>query len=186
MNGVVKYLRGNNNDPEVLASGPSSLTATDKLAKGLGWFSIALGITELVAARRVTRAFGLEGRENVVRAFGVREIGAGVMTLSLDKGVGLWSRVAGDVLDLLFAGTALDAQRAYQRRNAKIALLALAGIAVVDIFAARAVGAQKARDAKPRKFGSRSGFPCGVQAARGAAKDLKIPSDMRDSMRARG
>lgn len=185
MNAIVQYLRGQN-DPKIIESGPSSLTPADKLAKGLGWFSLALGFTELFAGRRLAHALGLSGKANLVRLFGAREIGAGVMTLSPDKGVGLWSRVAGDVMDLLLVATALDAPRSHQRRNAKLAFLAVAGVTVLDLIAARAITMQQARDATPRKFPDRSGFPRGINAARGAAKNFKAPADMRNSLRARG
>src|SRR3954454_5128320 len=88
-------------DPKVLRSGPSSLGTSDQLARALGWFSLGLGIAEIVAPRRFTRALGMEGSEGLVRAYGAREIAAGMMTLSPDKTVGLWSRVAGDGLDIL-------------------------------------------------------------------------------------
>ena len=42
-------------DPKVLHTGPSSLAPADRMAKALGWFSIALGLTELIAAKRITR-----------------------------------------------------------------------------------------------------------------------------------
>ena len=45
-------------DPKVLTSGPSSLAASDRLGRLLGWFSIGLGMMELLAPRRVTRALG--------------------------------------------------------------------------------------------------------------------------------
>src|SRR3954452_9228503 len=87
-------------DPKVLHSGPSLLSGADRLARSLGWFSIGLGLAELFAAERVTRALGMEGKETLVRAYGARELGHGIISLSPDKGVGLWSRVAGDGLDI--------------------------------------------------------------------------------------
>src|SRR3954453_17949472 len=88
-------------DPKVIRSGPSSLSSVDRLAKGLGWFSIGLGAAELFAPQRITRALGMEGKEALVRAYGAREIASGVLTLSADKQAGLWSRrLAGDGLDI--------------------------------------------------------------------------------------
>jgi len=87
-------------DPEVLETGPSSRGTSDQMAHALGWFSLALGAAELFAAGRLARTLGMEGKENLIRAYGVREIGAGMMCLSPDKTVGVWSRVAGDGLDL--------------------------------------------------------------------------------------
>src|SRR5437763_8919891 len=108
-------------DPKVLSSGPGSLDATDRLARALGWFSIGLGLAELLAPRALTRALGMEGSEALVRAYGMREIGAGIMTLSPDKGLGLQSRVAGDALDIatLLAGLRGDNPK---RDNVAIAL----------------------------------------------------------------
>ena len=36
-------------DPKVLRTGPSSLGSADRLARGLGWYSIGLGLVELLA-----------------------------------------------------------------------------------------------------------------------------------------
>jgi hypothetical protein len=36
-------------DPRIERKGPSSLTGPDRLARALGWFSIGLGVAELVA-----------------------------------------------------------------------------------------------------------------------------------------
>lgn len=185
MSMVVDHLRWHN-DPEIIAGGPSALTAAEKLAKGLGWFSIALGITELLAGRGLAEALGLGGKFRLVRLFGAREITAGVMTLSPDKRVGLWSRVTGDIMDLLLVATAVDAPRSYHRRNAKLALAIVAGVTVFDFIAARAVTLQQARKGQPRAFGDRSGFPGGLETVRGAAKNFNVPTDMRDALRANG
>ena len=61
-------------DPKVVRSGPSSLGAADQMARALGWFSIGLGLTELIAPGKITRALGMEGKENLVRAYGAREV----------------------------------------------------------------------------------------------------------------
>jgi hypothetical protein len=69
-----------------------------KVARGLGWFSIGLGLTEVIAGRSLGRALGMENKTWLLRAFGVREIAAGVAILSLDRPkAGVWARVAGDV-----------------------------------------------------------------------------------------
>ena len=36
-------------------------TATDALARGLGWFSITLGVAEVTAPGRLARVLGMEG-----------------------------------------------------------------------------------------------------------------------------
>src|ERR1700761_2840229 len=66
-------------DPKVLQAGQSSLGPSDQLSRALGWFSLALGVTELVAPRRITQALGMKGNEGLVRAYSAREIGSGLL-----------------------------------------------------------------------------------------------------------
>jgi hypothetical protein len=152
-------------DPEVIQSGPSSIYPEDRVAKSLGWFSIGLGLAELFAARRVTHMLGLEGSEALVRAFGVREIASGVTTLSTEKSTGLWARLAGDALDLAALSRGLSVMNP-QRSNVKVALLAVAGITVIDVLAATSVSARKKRRGASRNYSERSGFPNGLKRAR--------------------
>jgi hypothetical protein len=51
-----------------------SQQSAQSLAQGLGWFSIALGLTEMLAPRSLTRSLGMEGHETLVQAYGLREI----------------------------------------------------------------------------------------------------------------
>jgi hypothetical protein len=157
-------------DPKVLSTGPSSLGATDQLGRALGWFSLGLGLVELLSPRSVTRTLGLEGREGLVRAYGVREIGSGLLSLSLEKDAGLWSRVAGDGLDI---ATVLGALRPGnpKRSNVGLVLVTLLGITVLDIVAAQGIAARhKRRRGNFRDYRDRSGFPQGVAKARGMAR----------------
>jgi hypothetical protein len=166
-------------DPKVLSSGTSSLDGADRLARALGWFSIGLGLTELLAPRALTRALGMEGSEALVRAYGMREIGAGIMTLSPDKGLGLQSRVAGDALDI---ATLLAAMRGDnpKRDNVAIALAMVVGVTLLDIAGAAGVKKSQSRSDRPRRsYRDRSGYPKGLENARGAARDFRTPPDMR-------
>src|SRR5205085_11308412 len=73
----------------------------DEIAKGLGYFSIGLGIAERLAPTALCRAAGMNGQEIVVRAFGAREIATGAAILaSHDPTPWMWGRVAGDALDI--------------------------------------------------------------------------------------
>jgi hypothetical protein len=159
-------------DPKIIRSGPSSLRAVDRLGKGLGWFSIALGVAELVAPQRITRALGMEGKEAIVRAYGARELASGILSLSPDKQVGLWSRVAGDGLDAAALMTGLRDDNP-KRQNVETAMLMVAGITLLDIVCAQGITARHSRNNGGRRmYRDRSGFPKGVQAAKGAAKDF--------------
>ncbi len=75
----ISNLARSQGDPKVVSTGPSSLPTEDRIARALGWFSIGLGVTELVMAPKLARALGMRGQESLVRAFGAREIAAGVV-----------------------------------------------------------------------------------------------------------
>jgi hypothetical protein len=149
-----------------------SLSTTDRVARGLGWFSLALGITEIVAPGRLARALGLEGQERLLQAYGGREIGAGIWALSDTPAPAIWSRVAGDVVDLATLAAGLRGADEEQRRNAWIALAAVAGVTAVDLLTAASLTAEQSerKGDTGRDYSDRSGFPGGVQKSRGAAE----------------
>jgi len=166
-------------DPKILRTGSSSVGPSDRLSRALGWFSIGLGLVELLAPRRVTTALGMEGNEALVRAYGVREIGGGVLSLSVDKTAGLWSRVAGDGLDIATL-LAANHQDNPKRNNVAIGLALVVGVTLLDLAGAMSVSSRHSRGSgRVRDYSDRSGFPRGVEQARGAAKDFKVPADMR-------
>ncbi len=166
-------------DPRVLRSGPGSLGAADRLARNLGWFSIGLGMVELLAPRRLTRALGMEGMETVVRCFGARELASGLVSLSTEKKIGIWSRVAGDVLDMATLVPALRPSNA-KSGNAKLALAMVLGVTALDVIAARALAARHHRTpGRPAQYNDRSGFPSGIDHARGHVRTAKAHSEMR-------
>jgi hypothetical protein len=119
-------------DGEIMAQTSSS----DLLGRALGVFGIGLGVAEIVAPGVLTRALGLRGAESLVRAFGLREVVSGILTLAVDRRIGLWTRVAGDVLDLATVAPGLR-RGAPQRADAALAVLLLAGVLAVDLVAAR-------------------------------------------------
>ncbi len=86
-----------------------------RLAFGLGIFSIALGVVELVAAKRIAATMDAPDHAGLVRGFGAREVLAGVnLIVAPAASVNMWNRVAGDALDL---GTlALAAKRSPSNR----------------------------------------------------------------------
>ena len=166
-------------DPKIIETGRSSLGAPDQLSRALGWFSMGLGLMELLAPRRLTRALGMEGNEGLVRAYGAREIGSGVLSLSVDKEKGLWSRVAGDGLDFVTLLTALRPSNP-KRSNVGVALMMVVGITALDVFGARTVTARHSRGGGTRqRYRDRSGFPHGLEKARGAAQESRRPRDVR-------
>jgi hypothetical protein len=107
-----------------------------KLSFGLGIFSIALGAVELLGAGPVARRLGAPQRKGLVRAFGAREIVAGVGLLGAPAhAAGMWGRVAGDALDLAALGVA--AGKAPKNRFVWGALAFVVGATALDVFVAR-------------------------------------------------
>jgi uncharacterized membrane protein len=88
---------------------PSS--SARRLAKGLGWFSVGLGLAELLAPRAIASISGVSNKHTgLIRLYGLRELGAGVAIFSPQQpAAGVWSRVAGDALDLVSLGRAATA-----------------------------------------------------------------------------
>ena len=80
----------------------------EQLAQGLGWFSIGLGLAEVFAPRAIAKISGVKGNETLIRLFGLREIasGLGIFMQGKRPTEAVWSRVAGDALDLAALGRA--------------------------------------------------------------------------------
>lgn len=118
----------------------------NRLSRGLGWWSVGLGLTELAFSERFCQRLGFRGRMEWVRAHGVREIlkGVGLLTRS-DPRPWLWARLAGDALDLCVLGVTL------RRREVPIAwrlagALTSVGLAVVDALVVRKLGTEQRGD----------------------------------------
>jgi uncharacterized membrane protein len=118
-------------------------SGSEQLAAGLGWFSVGLGVAELLAPGAVARGIGLRGRStsrNLTRFCGLRELAAGVGILSERRpAVWMWSRVAGDVMDLALLGAGFMGRRTNRARLAAAAA-AVAGVTVVDALCAQRLG----------------------------------------------
>ena len=138
-------------------------------ARALGWFSIGLGLAELALPRAVARAAAMPNLPRLSRAYGLREIGAGIGILtSKDPSPWLWGRVAGDALDIATVGAGLVSQRRPARTLASIAMLL--GIAYLDMKVAEAAPpARKMAKRSLRDYSGRSGFPKSVAEMRGVA-----------------
>jgi hypothetical protein len=172
------------NDVSTLVTSRSdrSLTTADRIARGLGWFSLGLGLAEIIAPGKLAGALGLEGKETLLRAYGGREIGAGVWALSDTPAPALWARFAGDLVDLGTLAAGLRGADNEQKRNAVIALAAVAGITAVDLLTALKLTSETSeqKGQTGRDYSDRSGFPGGIDNAKGAArKDFKTPADYR-------
>jgi len=93
----------------------------------LAYFSLALGAMELVAPNLLSRAIGLRPKPGLVRTFGVREMATGLGMLTLPRSPARpGARLAGNAVDLRNT-----------RRGRIVALLAVAGVMALNIYAAR-------------------------------------------------
>ena len=112
------------------------VTAT-KIATGLGWFSIGLGLAELLAPKQLGEAIGVGNRNRLLPAMGLREIASGVGILTQARPAGaVWSRVGGDALDLALLGAALFSKSSRKSR-VLLAIGAVAGVAALDYICAQ-------------------------------------------------
>lgn len=121
--------------------GHQAWTGSEKgegLATALGWFSIGLGLAEVVAPRGVARLIGLRPTPRntmILRLLGVRELtsGVGILRNPLPRG---WmaTRVAGDILDLALLGGVL-AFWGRDRARAAAATAAVLGVTALDLVA---------------------------------------------------
>lgn len=106
-----------------------------QLTRGLGWFSIGLGLAELLAPRPLGRAIGVGEHPTLMRLCGVREIASGVGLLSKRApGSWAWSRVAGDAMDLALLNVAARSEGANTGRIALTAT-AVVGVTALDVYA---------------------------------------------------
>jgi hypothetical protein len=94
-------------------------SSSERLARGLGWFSIGLGLAQILAPRAIGRLVGIRNHRALIAAVGVREIASGIGILSQVKPKAwVWARVGGDVMDLALLGSALTGRKSARTRLA--------------------------------------------------------------------
>ncbi len=115
---------------EAYKSEPWRVQEKDRIAKGLGWFSIGVGLAAIAAPGGVSRLIGLDNHRLLLRMVGVRELASGIGILTNRKPTAwLWSRVAGDIMDLALL------RRAFENERANKVLLAATTAAVAGVTA---------------------------------------------------
>jgi uncharacterized membrane protein len=112
----------------------------ERRARGLGWFSIGLGLAQIGAPRTVARLIGVNDDDetrNTMFAIGLREITSGIGILTRPRPAGwVWTRVGGDLMDLALLGKALNSEDSDRTRVAA-ATAAVVGVAVLDFLTSR-------------------------------------------------
>jgi hypothetical protein len=122
-----------------LAGGAQAKLPAHTIARGLGWFSIALGLAETLMPYGLARLIGVRPRPALMWSCGVRELAAGIGILASrgkQQTPYVWSRVGGDGIDIALLGCALASRRSEKGRVA-LALLAVLGVTALDIVTAR-------------------------------------------------
>jgi uncharacterized membrane protein len=115
----------------------SSHADRESINRFLGWFSLGLGVTQLLAPRALGRAIGVGEQTTAMRLCGVREIVSGLGLLSgRAPATFAMARVAGDAMDLALLGACLTSSQANPNRIAAAAT-AVAGVAAIDLYASK-------------------------------------------------
>ncbi|MBA3451743.1 MAG: hypothetical protein H0T42_01450 [Deltaproteobacteria bacterium] len=119
------------------------------ISKGLGLFSLGLGLAEMAAPRVLAKAIGIEPDVRTrltMRLFGARGIASGLGILAKPRRpIPVWSRVVGDAIDLAFLAWAFKSKRTHTERLVG-AMVAVLGVTVLDAV----TGAKLQKDQPPK------------------------------------
>jgi hypothetical protein len=147
------------------------------LVRGLGWFSLALGLAELLVPRQVSEGAGMRRHDSLLQGYGLREIGTGIaLLLSSNPRPWLWGRVAGDVVDV---ATVLASRDRTKPARLGLASIALLGVGLLDIYSALKATPASERGKSAYDYSNRSGFPRPASDMRDAFLSWKNMSRMR-------
>jgi len=127
--------------------GPSCLTTDEKepgfdVARGMGWFSVGLGLAQLLTPSLVGALTGVRNNR-LLRLYGMRHMACGVGILNSDEPAKwMWARVAGDVMDFATVLEGLASGDDNRTDEAFTALLAVAAATITDVSCAASLEAK--------------------------------------------
>ncbi len=124
-------------------------SSAQRLARGLGWFSIGLGFAELFAPKAVARIAGLKSEDTgLIQLYGLREIASGVaIFMQGDRPAeAVWSRVAGDAMDLASLGVAFTSPESNKARLS-FATANVVAVTALDVICAKELSSDEFRSA---------------------------------------
>src|SRR3954465_14674517 len=133
---------------DVRQNGRAVDEGTERLTQALGWFSLGLGLAPIGAPERLSRQGGVDDSRTanaVLRAVGAREF-LHASGLLLRHPLWVWTRVAGDAMDLTMLVRALAHRHGWRRRRTALATAAIVGITAADVYAAARITASSARN----------------------------------------
>ena len=111
--------------------------ANKEFATGLGFASLAIGLSEVLMPRKLEKSMGIHNSVNtgILRVMGIREILQGVDILAHDDPTpGIWARVFGDVLDTALLGIAATKTR--KPASFATIFVSVMGIGLLDMICA--------------------------------------------------
>lgn len=123
--------------------GPRNARA-DRIARGLGWFGLGMGLAQIFAPRVVCRLVGLPPAPTLTRLCGVRQFASGIVILTQSqRAPWLNGRIAGDLLDLAGLAVAAAAVSSANGRRISVSMAAVAGITALDVYCSRELTEQR-------------------------------------------
>jgi uncharacterized membrane protein len=110
----------------------------EQLARGLGWFSVGLGLAEVFAPKGFAKLIGARGnRTGLIRGYGLREIAVGIGILTQRRPAAwVWARVAGDAMDLASLAASFATPKA-DRGRLMAATASVIGVTALDVICAQ-------------------------------------------------
>lgn len=119
----------------------------DRLANGLGMFSLGLGLAEVTAPGKLAEFIGVaddDQSRTILRSYGAREIGTGLGILAQKRPAGwMWGRVGGDILDLATLAFAMNRPEADRAKIGRAIGMVL-GVTALDVYCAQQLSSKDA------------------------------------------
>jgi uncharacterized membrane protein len=120
-------------------SRPLGEASAERLAHALAWFSVSLGLAEMLAPRLISRLVGGDGKyTNLIRLYGLRELASGLMIFGQGTrpATAVWARVAGDAVDIATLAAAGASPR-MNKGGVAVAAAGVLGVTALDLYCAR-------------------------------------------------
>lgn len=116
----------------------------ESITRGLGWFSVGLGLAQILAPRTVCRLVGLPPMATVTRLCGIRELACGIGIIT-QRNPSTWvkARVAGDAMDLAALAVALPFSPSRAGRLTAAAAAA-AAVTALDVYCSGELAGRRA------------------------------------------
>ena len=134
-------------------SEPSEVQTGKNLGQALGWFSIGLGLAEVIAPNALARLIGMPPSPTLMRLYGLREIATGLGIFGQKRPTeSVAARVAGDGLDMVTLLGSMASRRARPGRLA-LAVAAVAGVTVLDVLCTKMLASGRRSRSKSKSSG---------------------------------